>query len=93
MLTAWGVRDESVGVHSLGFNYLAALGRHLGFWAATEFRFELAIPLSAQTLCGVSVRGPEGKAYRGVRAIRVWPTDQACRQGQELNFELRIIKS
>ncbi len=37
MLTAWGVRDESVGVHSLGFNYLAALGRHLGFWAATEF--------------------------------------------------------
>ena len=37
MLTAWGVRDESVSVHSLGFNYLAALGRHLGFWAATEY--------------------------------------------------------
>ena len=37
MLTTWGVRDESVSVHSLGFNYLAALGRHLGFWAATEF--------------------------------------------------------
>jgi len=37
MLTTWGVRDESVSVHSLGFNYLAALGRHLGFWAATEY--------------------------------------------------------
>lgn len=37
MLTNWGVRDESVSVHSLGFNYLAALGRHLGFWAATEY--------------------------------------------------------
>jgi hypothetical protein len=37
MLTKWGVRDESVSVHSLGFNYLAALGRHLGFWAATEY--------------------------------------------------------
>jgi hypothetical protein len=36
MLTDWGVIDESVAVHSLGFNYLAALGRHLGFWAATE---------------------------------------------------------
>ena len=37
MLTNWGVKDESVCVHSLGFNYLAALGRHLGFWAATEY--------------------------------------------------------
>ncbi len=37
MLTTWGVRDESVSIHSLGFNYLAALGRHLGFWAATEY--------------------------------------------------------
>jgi hypothetical protein len=37
MLTDWGVRDESVSVHSLGFNYLAALGRRLGFWAATEY--------------------------------------------------------
>lgn len=37
MLTTWGIRDESVSVHSLGFNYLAALGRHLGFWAATEY--------------------------------------------------------
>jgi hypothetical protein len=37
MLTNWGVRDESVSVHSLGFNYLAALGRHLGFWATTEY--------------------------------------------------------
>ena len=37
MLTTWGLRDESVSVHSLGFNYLAALGRHLGYWAATEY--------------------------------------------------------
>lgn len=37
MLTSWGVKDESICVHSLGFNYLAALGRRLGFWAATEY--------------------------------------------------------
>jgi len=37
MLTDWGVADESVAIHSLGYNYLAALGRHLGYWAATEY--------------------------------------------------------
>lgn len=37
MLTRWGVKDESTCIHSLGFNYLAALGRRLGFWAATEY--------------------------------------------------------
>jgi len=36
MLTDWAVRDESVLIHSLGCNYLAALGRHLGFWAINE---------------------------------------------------------
>ena len=37
MLTDWGVIDESVAVHSLGYNYLANLGRRLGYWAATEY--------------------------------------------------------
>lgn len=37
MLINWGIKDESVCVHSLGLNYLAALGRHLGFWAVTEY--------------------------------------------------------
>jgi hypothetical protein len=37
MLTDWAVRDESILVHSLGCNYLAALGRNLGFWAINEF--------------------------------------------------------
>jgi hypothetical protein len=36
MLTDWAVRDESILVHSLGCNYLAALGRNLGFWAINE---------------------------------------------------------
>ena len=35
MLTDWGITDESVAVHSLGYNYLAALGRHLGYWAVS----------------------------------------------------------
>jgi hypothetical protein len=37
MLTQWGVKDESVAVHSLGCNYLSALGRQLGHWAASEY--------------------------------------------------------
>ena len=37
MLIDWGVKDESILVHSLGCNYLAALGRNLGFWAINEF--------------------------------------------------------
>ncbi|MCB1066191.1 MAG: hypothetical protein KDN20_25130 [Verrucomicrobiae bacterium] len=37
MFTEWGVEDTSILVHSLGCNYLAALGRHLGFWAINEF--------------------------------------------------------
>ena len=37
MLTAWGVEDFSVTIHSLGCNYLSALGRQLGFWAISEY--------------------------------------------------------
>lgn len=37
MLTTWGVKDESICVHSLGCNYLSALGRQLGFWAINEY--------------------------------------------------------
>jgi hypothetical protein len=37
MLTAWGVDDFSVTIHSLGCNYLCALGRELGFWAMSEY--------------------------------------------------------
>jgi hypothetical protein len=42
MLTDWAVRDESVLIHSLGCNYLAALGRHLGFWAINECPFRVS---------------------------------------------------
>ena len=37
MLTDWGVKDEHIYIHSLGCNYLSALGRHAGFWAMNEF--------------------------------------------------------
>jgi hypothetical protein len=37
MLTAWGIEDFSVTIHSLGCNYLNALGRELGFWAVSEY--------------------------------------------------------
>ena len=37
MLTAWGVEDFSVTIHSLGCNYLSALGRELGFLAISEY--------------------------------------------------------
>lgn len=33
MLTAWGVEDFSHTIHSLGCNYLTAIGREAGFWA------------------------------------------------------------
>jgi hypothetical protein len=42
MLTDWAVKDESVLIHSLGCNYLAALGRHLGFWAINECPFRVS---------------------------------------------------
>lgn len=37
MLTDWGVEDFSVTIHSLGCNYLSALGRDLGFWSMSEY--------------------------------------------------------
>lgn len=37
MLTNWGVEDFSVTIHSLGCNYLSALGRSLGFWSMSEY--------------------------------------------------------
>lgn len=37
MLTEWGVRDEGMQIHSLGCNYLAALGRECGHWAINEY--------------------------------------------------------
>jgi hypothetical protein len=42
MLPNWGVRDEGVLIHSLGCNYLAALGRNLGFWAINECPFRVS---------------------------------------------------
>jgi hypothetical protein len=37
MLTAWGVEDFSMTIHSLGCNYLSALGRELGFLTISEY--------------------------------------------------------
>ena len=37
MLTAWGVEDFSHTIHSLGCNYLTAIGRDAGFWAMSEY--------------------------------------------------------
>jgi len=37
MLADWGVEDFDHTIHSLGLNYLTALGRKLGFWAVSEY--------------------------------------------------------
>lgn len=37
MLTEWGVEDFSLLIHSLGCNYLSALGREFNFWAMSEY--------------------------------------------------------
>ncbi len=37
MLTDWGVEDFSHTIHSLGCNYLSALGRQLGHWAISDY--------------------------------------------------------
>ena len=42
LLTDWGVEDYSETVHSCGLNYLAALGRHQGRWALSEY--PVAVP-------------------------------------------------
>jgi len=41
MLTDWGVEDFSLTIHSLGCNYLSALGRSLDFWAMSEYPVRL----------------------------------------------------
>src|SRR4051812_31230593 len=45
MLTDWGVEDFSETVHSCGMNYLAALGRHSGRWALSEYPIQVAEPV------------------------------------------------
>jgi hypothetical protein len=42
MLTTWGVADFSLTIHSLGCNYLAAMGREAGFWAMSEYPVRVA---------------------------------------------------
>ena len=42
MLTDWGVEDFSVTIHSLGCNYLSALGRKHGCWAMSEYPVRVA---------------------------------------------------
>ena len=37
MLTDWGVEDFSHTIHSLGCNYLSALGREFGHWAISDY--------------------------------------------------------
>lgn len=37
MMCEWGVEDFSHTIHSLGCNYLATLGRELGFWGISEY--------------------------------------------------------
>lgn len=41
MLTDWGVEDFSLTIHSMGCNYLSALGRSLDFWAMSEYPVRL----------------------------------------------------
>ena len=47
MLTTWGVPDFSHTIHSLGCNYPSALGRHLGFWAISDY--PVRVPRSGNT--------------------------------------------
>lgn len=56
MLTDWGVVDFSTTIHSLGCNYLAAVGREAGFWAMSEY----------------PVRVPSSGAQQSVRPDVVW---------------------
>ncbi|WP_143177657.1 hypothetical protein [Cystobacter ferrugineus] len=43
MLTDWGVEDFSVTIHSLGCNYLSALGRKVGCWAMSEYPVRVSL--------------------------------------------------
>lgn len=56
MLTDWGVEDFSHTIHSLGCNYLAAVGREAGFWAMSEY----------------PVRVPSSGVQHSVRPDIVW---------------------
>ena len=42
MLATWGVEDFSHTIHSLGCNYLSALGRMQGFWAISDYPIRVA---------------------------------------------------
>jgi hypothetical protein len=50
MLTEWGVEDFSLTIHSLGCNYLSALGRHMGFWAISEYPVRITTAGSARSI-------------------------------------------
>lgn len=52
MLADWGVPDVGLAIHSLGLNYLAALGRDLGCPAVTEFPLSPPDPLTDVALAG-----------------------------------------
>ncbi|MEW8552663.1 MAG: hypothetical protein AB2605_02625 [Candidatus Thiodiazotropha sp.] len=56
MLIDWGVEDFSTTVHSLGCNYLSALGREMGCWAISEY----------------PVRVPKAGAAHSVRPDVAW---------------------
>jgi len=76
MLTAWGVEDFSQTIHSLGCNYLAAVGREAGFWAMSEY----------------PVRMPGNGPQRSVRPDVVWwqrPSGEAVVLGEFERAETR----
>src|SRR6516162_3325529 len=72
MLTEWGVEDVSETVHSCGMNYLAALGRHHGRWALSEYPVTVA-------------ESPEGGSF--VRLDAVWWSRPSVRVELLAEFE------
>lgn len=52
MLAEWGVTDVGLTIHSLGLNYLAALGRDLGCPSVTEFPVASGNPSPDPALAG-----------------------------------------
>lgn len=64
MLTSWGVEDFSHTIHSLGCNYLTAIGRQSGFWAMSEY--PVRVPSSGS---GHSVRSDVAWWERGDREV------------------------
>lgn len=61
MLTNWGLEDFSETVHSLGMNYLAAIGKAAGRIAVSEYPVRL-----------ISVAGTAGEVPAFVRPDVVW---------------------